>query len=287
MNNPRRLETTTRRRSAKPPLWREFFAGFDWLALRASPVYRGVNVPRGDGSPVIVIPGLFATDSCLRELHSWLGRMGYRPYYSGIGLNARCPDLSVELLLQTIDRALRETGCKVTLVGHSLGGLLARSAAMRRPGAVARVVTLGSPVNGIGAHPLVLAAAEAVRGACDGDCLRALQGPLPRGISETNIYTPDDGVVDWTTCFREDAEAIAVSATHVGLIFNPQAFQAVGEALAGTVGQGFTLSPKLANPVDEAADAVNASRLRLLRRTHRTPCDRSAPQTSERGSRAA
>ena len=66
-------------------LWREALCGLDWLALMGSTVYLGRGVAHGDGSPVIVVPGLFASDGSLTELHDWLGRIGYRPYFSGIG----------------------------------------------------------------------------------------------------------------------------------------------------------------------------------------------------------
>jgi pimeloyl-ACP methyl ester carboxylesterase len=218
--------------SATPPLWREALAGLDWLSLRLSPVYYGAGVPRGRGEPVVVIPGCFASDACLAELHSWLSRVGYRPYFSGIGVNARCPDISVDMLVETIDRAYGETGEEVTLIGHSLGGLLARGAAIRRPEKVARVVTLGSPVNGLSAHPLVLALAEMFHGECDGQCLPPLQQPLPQHIDELSIYTKGDGVVDWRTCRRDDATSIEVRGTHAGLICNPEVFRAVGLRLA-------------------------------------------------------
>jgi len=230
-------QDTTPAEGTNLPLWHEALAGLDWLSLRLSPVFYGAGVPRGDGSPVVIIPGCFASDPSLVELHSWLSRIGYRPYYSGIGLNIRCPDISVATLLDTIDRAFEETGVEVTLIGHSLGGLLARGAALRRPEKVARVVTLGSPVNGLSAHPLVLALANLFHGECDGACLPVLQNSLPQNIEETNVYTKGDGVVDWRTCYRDDAEGIEVTGTHVGLIFNPEVYRAIARILGTSYGQ--------------------------------------------------
>jgi pimeloyl-ACP methyl ester carboxylesterase len=220
-----------RTRTANPPLWRESLTGIDWLSLRLSPIYRGQRVTRGDGSPVIVVPGCFARDESLRELHSWLSRVGYRAYYSGIGLNVRCPEISVETLVQTIDQAFEETGRSVTLVGHSLGGLLARGAAALRADKVARVITLGSPVNGIVAHPLVMGLADLFHGDCKRDCLGPLQAELPAGISETCVYSKTDGVVDWRTCHRPDARNIEVRGTHCGLIFNANVYGVIANAL--------------------------------------------------------
>jgi len=58
--------------SAPLPLWREAFWGLDWLALRRSPVFYGMGVPRGDGAPVILIPGFLASDNSLHEMFQWL-----------------------------------------------------------------------------------------------------------------------------------------------------------------------------------------------------------------------
>jgi len=133
------------------------------MALRASPVFYGLGVPRGDRSAVVVIPGFLGTDFYLQELYYWLRRVNYRPYMSGIGRNAECLDLLVGRLSQTIKKAAAETGGKVHLIGHSLGGVLARSAAVRLPGLVASVITLGSPFRGIQSHPIVLQTADRVR----------------------------------------------------------------------------------------------------------------------------
>lgn len=239
--------------SSQPTIWSEALFGLDWLALHLSPVYAGLGVTRGDGSPVILVPGLLASDACFEELYAWLERVGYRPYFSGIGLNARCPEASVSMLLETIDRVYRETGRELTLVGHSLGGLVARGVALRRPGKVARVITLGSPAWGIRAHPAVMAIAQALHGSCSGDCLVALQEPLPPSVTEACIYSKDDAVVDPQTCVRGDASAnVEVRGTHLGLIVNAQVYQAIAALLAVPVARseiGWRPLERVATPV--------------------------------------
>lgn len=230
------------------PLWREAFVGLDWLALRSSPVYYGLGVPRGDGAAVIVIPGFLGTDFYLQEIHSWLRRIGYRPYMSRIGWNAECINTLVERLSETIAKAQAETERPVHLIGHSLGGVLARSATAQRPERIASVITLGSPFRGIRSHPLVLAAGERVRarirrqngtnqpdcytGYCGCEAVTAIQSGWPSSVPQSAIYTKGDGVVDWRVCVNDDPSTnFEVTGTHVGLVFNAGVYGLVAKRL--------------------------------------------------------
>lgn len=234
--------------SSQRPLWREVFVGLEWIALRSSPVYYGLGVPRGDGSAVIVIPGFMGTDMYLQEVYYWLRRIGYRSYMSRIGWNAECVNTLVDRLSETITKAHADTGRKVHLVGHSLGGVIARSAAAQTPDRVASVITLGSPFRGIRSHPLVLAAGERVRerirrqngnlppdcytGYCGCAAVVAVQNGLPESILQTAVYTKSDGVVDWRVCVTDDsATNFEVSGTHVGLVFNASVYNLIATRL--------------------------------------------------------
>ena len=236
---------------AKVPMWQEALFGVEVLLLRATPAYYGLGVPGGDGSGVVVIPGFLGTDMYLMEMHAWLRRIGYKPYFSGIGLNAECPNLLIRRHLnETIDRARSQTGRKIHLIGHSLGGIIARSVASQRPADVASVITLGSPFRGTVVHSRVLRAAEKVRerillehgpgvlpdcytGRCTCDFLDSLRRDLPASVAETAIYTRSDGVVDWRYCITEDpAVDFEVPGTHIGLAFNPAVYDIIAARLA-------------------------------------------------------
>lgn len=212
----------------------EALAGFDWLALRLSNVYAGAGIPRGDGSAVVLVPGMLASNASMLELRSWLRRVGYRPYFAELRRNDGCPEQTLDLIADAVDRAFAETGQGVHVIGHSLGGLLARGAAMARPGKVASVVTLGSPVNGVRVHPAVaLSGALFMKhGACDGSCVAALQRPLPANVRETSIYSKSDGIVEWQTCFGDRCDAVEVNSSHIGLVANADAYRAMANALA-------------------------------------------------------
>ena len=236
-------------RPAMTPMWRETRVGLEWAALRMSRLYRGDGVARGDGDAVVLIPGFLVNDWYLGELAGWLGRIGYRPYLSRIGVNADCLDVLGDRLLRTIDEAYAATERPVHLIGHSLGGIYARSAAIRRPERVASVITLGTPLRGLRPHPLLIAAQAWVaarihrrRGAqverdcftfaCPCDAVRALDRPVPPSLPQLAIYTREDGAVDWRYCVSDDPEAsVEVRGTHLGLAFNTEVYRAIATRL--------------------------------------------------------
>jgi triacylglycerol lipase len=248
---PSRTEVNRIDQSVPTPIWQELLVAVEMVCLRVSPVYWGLGLPHGDGSAVVLIPGLLGTDLYLAEMRAWLGRIGYTPYSSRIGLNAECPNLLIrQRLADTIETAKRETGRRVHLIGHSLGGLLALAAASHMPKAVASVTTLGSPFRGVSAHPSILRMVRWVKaeiharngasvlpdcytGACTCEFLTAIaKGKLPAGVRQTAIYTKSDGIVDWRVCQTGNpAIDVEVSTTHLGLAFNPSVFEAIGRSL--------------------------------------------------------
>ena len=238
-------------RSHALPIWFESLVGIDWTLLHLSPTYYGFGVPQGDGSPTIVVPGFLGSDFYLYELHFWLSRIGYKSYLSNIGWNADCLNTLAEKLIETIRRANDETGKKVHLIGHSLGGVLSRSAAVQHTNLVESVITLASPFRGVRSHPGVLEISERIRnrifknedktefpdcytGHCDCIAVMSLHDGLPKGLKQTAIYTKSDGIVDWNNCIsRTDSNNYEVTGTHIGLVFNFQVYKLIAKRLAG------------------------------------------------------
>jgi len=235
--------------SSPLPILCEPLALLELAVLRLSPVYHGIGVPAGDGSAVVIIPGLLCTDLVLSELHAWLAHIGYRPYFSGMDIVSDCPNLLARRLAATIERAYRDTGCRVHLIGHSLGGVFARSAAVRHSDRIASVITLGTPFRGLVMHGFVRALADIVRrkirrqcGDLPEQCAtsqcacafgRSLRRQWPKSVTQTAIYTREDGLVHWRYCLTGDPKAdVEVHGTHIGLIFNSATYMHIAERLA-------------------------------------------------------
>jgi len=238
------------------PIWKEAWMGYDWVRLKASRVYYGMGIPKGNKSAVILVPGFLGFDLYLTELYLWLWRIGYSPFMSRIGQNAECPNLLTEHLIDTVHRALERTGKKVHLIGHSLGGVLCRGAAAVHPELVQTVITLGSPYRGVRVHPFVLSSAELVRRRIysrrhlfpshkphETDCYtsRCACGfacnwrgeTLPDSIRQVSVYTKSDGIVDWKVCINNNRHTdVEVEGTHCGLAWNPDVFRVIAKKLA-------------------------------------------------------
>ena len=245
---PRRI------RPAERQWWGRHLRELRWQAeltrLLVDPVYRGVGVAPGGGSPVLLIPGFLAGDDSLRVLAGWLGRMGYDSYRSGIRLNVDCSDRALDRLEAKLERIAGETGRPAALVGHSRGGHFAKALAHRRPELVSRVVSLGAgldtpfdisvptkaAVAAVGALHRRTTDREA-RNGCLTDtcgCRFALDygAPFPETVPLTSIYSRGDGVVWWEACLVPYAHCVEVTGSHIGLAFNRKAYRAIGEALA-------------------------------------------------------
>lgn len=242
--------------------------GVDWWFLHWSPVYLGWGVPRGDGSGVILVPGFLADDNYLWELYLWLWRIGYQPYMSKIGRNAECFDIQVDKLQKTIEKAYLETGRKVHIIGHSLGGLLARSAAELSDDKVASVITMGSPFRGISSHPLVIQASKVVERRikskakhpgrpycftqnCDCEAIIGLLQSVQRTkIMQTAIYSKTDGIVAWQNCINENpALNFEVKSTHGGMAFNAEVYRLLAQRLDAAKSKDKPASVRTSKPL--------------------------------------
>jgi triacylglycerol lipase len=176
--------------------------------LLIEPVFWGVGVRRGDGRPVLVLPGLYAGDRYLGPLRDWLRRVGYSPVASGLDRNPGWSERLVDDFVRLAESEFRRSGQRVTIIGHSMGGVQGRAVAARLPGAVRHVISLGSP--------LVMARSR-----------------LPEEVRMTAIYSRGDLIVRHPAAMERDPRAtnVEVPGSHIGLTFNPAVYRVLADIL--------------------------------------------------------
>lgn len=217
-------------------------------ALLRDPVYRGTQLPPGRGEPVLLIPGFFAGDWTMFVMAGWLNRLSYRAYFSGINWNVDCPNQTGERLRWRLDYITRETDSPIVVIGHSLGGMLARFLGANFPEKIRHVIALGSPIdNSLRVHPLVLSASQLLqplrrlRGQPSPDCgslrctcrfRQTFPSSLPQGVGFTAIFSKQDEIVDWRSCLDPQGDNQQVSGRHIGLIVNREVYRILASILA-------------------------------------------------------
>lgn len=221
-----------------------------WLAAEAPRVALGWQLmasslpllpttARGDGHPVLVLPGLGAGDWSTLALRNFLRLRGWRPYGWHLGRNVG-PTAAVRAELPAaVERIARRNRAKVSIIGWSLGGIYARELAHLHPDCVRRVITLASPyriqhtrqthaaglfshfahLHAPGEEPLTVTGRSAY--------------PLP--VPATSIYSREDGIVAWQHCLEPHtgiSENIRVRSGHLSIGFDPYVFHAIADRLA-------------------------------------------------------
>jgi pimeloyl-ACP methyl ester carboxylesterase len=203
--------------------------------MRRSP--RSVHigpVPMGDGHPVIVLPPFLCSDMMSRGLREWLTALDYEVEGWGAGVNLG-PRASTVAAVDAILRRRTDTSDrKASLVGYSLGGVLARALANAHPDRVRRVITVCSPFRLPTASPLEpIYRALAPLHSGQQILIERLTAPPP--VPTTAIYTPKDGVVAWRSCVDApgpNRENIAIEDTHTTMLANPKTLRIIAERLA-------------------------------------------------------
>ncbi len=197
----------------------------EFAALARDPVFRGRGIPQGDGRAVLLIPGFLSGDWSMLIMSNWLQRIGYTPHMSGITLNIQHSEHMIAGLRKRLAAVRAESDGRVSLVGHSRGGVLAKVLSSRMPDAVEQVIGLGSPfANQFDVAALTNVAVGVIRTAGE---LRQ-----PPAVPTTSIYTKSDEVVNFRSCLRPDIPAISVWGGHNGLVVNPEVYRLLGRLLA-------------------------------------------------------
>ena len=212
------------------------------LAIFAASLPVLMTAPMGDGHPVLVLPGLVASDVSTKPLRAFLNNRGYAAYGWDLGRNFG-PLPGIEKgMRERIQELRKKHGRKVSLVGWSLGGIYARQLAKMLPDDIRCVITLGSPFQGSPRATNAWKVYEFASGHKVDDRDRHMGGAIsaPAPVPSTAIFTRTDGVCAWQNCREVEspiAENIEVEGSHCGLGHNPAAVFAVADRLAQPEGQ--------------------------------------------------
>lgn len=193
--------------------------------------------PRGDGQPVLVLPGLTTSDRSTIALRRFLKSKGYPVHGWKMGLNLG-PRPGVEQgLIDLVSGLADKYQRKISIVGWSLGGIYARQLGKMMPQNVRQVISMGSPFGGSPRATNAWRVYEMASGQRADDGHRHMGGAIsdPPPVPTTAIYSRTDGICAWQNCIEEKsdmAENIEVEASHCGLGHHPASVYAVADRLA-------------------------------------------------------
>ena len=194
------------------------------------------SAPRGDGHPVLVLPGLLAGDLSTAPLRRFLSELGYAVHGWEQGINTGPSGARRDALRDLLLSLHAQHRRRVSLIGWSLGGIYARELTRAFPDAVRIVITLASPFRDITAtHALRLVALPESRGRArtTEEIAAFLRRPIPRPT--TSIYSRTDGIVSWRSCLEtpgDQRENVEVTCSHTGMGFHPTTLSVIADRLA-------------------------------------------------------
>lgn len=210
------------------------------------------NAPRGDGHPVLVLPGLLASDTSTTSLRVFLSRLGYPAHRWNLGRNIGPTPAAVEGIRSRLRQLSDRYGQPVSLIGWSLGGIYARELAREMPHRVRDVITLGSPFR------------LNARAQTHAHRVFKLLSPLHVPESElpppehtrpalrmpvTSVYSERDGIVPWQACVDapgHQRQNVAVAGSHLGYGHNPAVLWLAADRLSLEPGRWRPFDPPAA-----------------------------------------
>ncbi|MDP1901307.1 MAG: alpha/beta hydrolase [Rubrivivax sp.] len=217
-----------------------------------------MTAPRGDGHPVLLLPGFMANETTLVALKVFLRNRGYDVQTWGFGRNVGFQSRHAKALEQKIRHLHHRSGRRVSLVGWSLGGVFALYGAHQAPECVRSVITLGSPVSvapeGSQSPPFVKAMYRLIAHPLGPDAhvmqprAKKLRERRPLPLPMSCLYSITDGVVPaQEATLQGDAalhENIRVTGSHTGMGFNAMVLAIVADRLAQPEGRWQPFRPK-------------------------------------------
>lgn len=197
------------------------------------------KAPKGDGHGVMLLPGFLSSDKDNRALIAYLNFLGYQATGWGLDTNLGPHLETVEHLQKNFEQHYESSGGKLTLIGHSLGGVYARELARNFPDMVRQVITLGTPFGEGREHATITAKlykklnpeSDQVLERIEEKKLLAIVPPVPT----SSVYSRTDGIVSWELSVQlkghEQSENIEVLGSHCGMALNPTVWLLLADRL--------------------------------------------------------
>nr|WP_070959033.1 alpha/beta hydrolase [Hyphomonas sp. Mor2] len=196
------------------------------------------TAPRGDGRKIVLIPGFTAPEFSMQPLSLYLRYLGYDASTWGLGVNGGNVDPLTRQFGQSIEQMADQADAPVTLIGWSLGGVIARETARLFGDSVREIITMGTPLIG-GPKYTSVGQIYAMREGLDLDAFehevhaRNSVG-LPQPL--TVIYSKSDGIVGWQAArdvYNPHARNVVVRSTHFAMGTNSTVWKVIANTLAG------------------------------------------------------
>ena len=206
--------------------------------LSFSVPYRKLLTPKkkGDGHPVLVLPGFMTSDFSTGPLRQFIKNLGYTAYRWELGRNTAGTEF-VDMVLERVDAVYMMHQEPISLIGWSLGGVYARQVAKARPKQIRQIITLGSPFKGVqqtNNATWIYKLLSSKKHVKETDASIWAEIPRPAPVPTTAIYTKEDGIVPWQLCMEEEDaihQNIQVRGSHFGLGVNPTVLEIIADRL--------------------------------------------------------
>lgn len=204
-----------------------------------------LSAPRGDGHPVVVLPGFATTDAATTVLRGFLSSLGYEvhPWQLGRNMGPKTLGPARKLLTDRIAAIADEAGRAVSLVGWSLGGVMARQVAAAHGEDIRQIITIGSPFTGNPYATHLWRIYETAAGISFSDPVTQVdlaEGAAVPDAPSTAIFSKIDGITAWENCIdplSDNTDCVQVIGSHMGLPHNPAVLMLIAERLAQAEGE--------------------------------------------------
>lgn len=215
----------------------ELRAPIEWASLSFGAPFL-LTAPRGDGRPVVLAPGYMASGNSMRPLELYLNYLGYQCSSWGLGTNRGDVEGDILRFGDEIDSVSEaHDNAPVTLIGWSLGGVVAREVARLNSNRVREVITMGTPIVGGPKYTSVGELFARSQGINLDTFEQEVHERNSIGLTQpvTSIYSKLDGVVGWQASidvYNPQARNIEVFSSHLGLGGSPRVWRIIADTLA-------------------------------------------------------